>query len=75
MSRERRPRGARKSKLSGRPTEGGSGGGRGHSNMEHYAYSAELKQASRRARRSEDRKVAGEQHLELEESEESNGPE
>lgn len=35
------------------PTEGGSGGKRGHSNMEHAVYSAEHKQASRVRRRLE----------------------
>lgn len=35
------------------PTEGGSGGKRGHSNMEHAVYSSEHKQASRVRRRLE----------------------
>ena len=61
MRRERRPRGARRSKTSGAPTEGGSGGRRGHSNMEHYGYSAEIKQATRRQRRADDRRVVAEE--------------
>ena len=32
-------------------TEGGSGGNRGHSNMDHWATTAELKEASRKRRR------------------------
>lgn len=38
------------------PTEGGSGGKRGHSNMEHWVYSHELKKASRKRRRIESKK-------------------
>jgi len=36
------------------PTEGGSGGKRGHSNMEHWEYTEEIKDATRSRRRSED---------------------
>lgn len=39
-------------------TEGGSGGRRGHSNMEHWEYTEEIKQAARVRRRSEDRRLA-----------------
>jgi hypothetical protein len=31
--------------------DGGSGGGRGHSNMEHWECTAEIKRATRKARR------------------------
>lgn len=37
------------------PTEGGSGGGRGHSNMDHWLFSEEHKDFSRRRRRLEDK--------------------
>lgn len=40
------------------PTEGGSGGKRGHSAMEHWTYSEELKNSSRIHRRKEDKKEA-----------------
>lgn len=38
------------------PTEGGSGGKRGHSNMEHWVYTAEIKDAARVQRRIADKK-------------------
>jgi hypothetical protein len=38
------------------PTEGGSGGKRGHSNMEHAVYSEEHKEAGRVRRRTEKKK-------------------
>ena len=38
------------------PTEGGSGGKRGHSNMEHWTKSAELKDSSRVQRRIDDKR-------------------
>lgn len=38
------------------PTEGGSGGNRGHSNMEHWAFTDEVKDAARAQRRIEDQK-------------------
>lgn len=37
------------------PTEGGSGGGRGHSNMAHWLFSEEHKDFSRRRRRLNDK--------------------
>lgn len=37
------------------PTEGGSGGRRGHSNMEHWGFTDEVKEAARRRRRLEDK--------------------
>jgi len=37
------------------PTEGGSGGRRGHSGMEHFVYSHELKESSRKQRRIDDK--------------------
>lgn len=33
------------------PSEGGSGGKRGHSNMEHWEYTEEVKRAARKRRR------------------------
>jgi hypothetical protein len=36
------------------PTAGGSGGKRGHSNMEHWGYTAEVKEAARTRRRQDD---------------------
>ncbi len=38
------------------PSEGGSGGKRGHSNMEHWGYTAEVKDAARVQRRFDDAK-------------------
>jgi hypothetical protein len=38
------------------PTEGGSGGKRGHSNMEHWIYSHEVKRAAKKKRRLESKK-------------------
>jgi hypothetical protein len=46
------------------PTEGGSGGKRGHSNMEHWGYTEEVKEAAKRRRRIEDKRAAREE-LEL----------
>lgn len=43
------------------PGEGGSGGKRGHSSMEHWAYTAEVKDAARTVRRAEDKLVTKEQ--------------
>lgn len=43
------------------PTEGGSGGQRGHSNMEHWGFTAEVKKAARKRRRLNDRQVVTEQ--------------
>jgi hypothetical protein len=40
------------------PSEGGSGGRRGHSGMEHRAYTAEIKNAAKTQRRITDRKEA-----------------
>jgi hypothetical protein len=42
------------------PTEGGSGGRRGHSNMEHWTYTEEIKARSKTKRRQDDRRVAEE---------------
>jgi len=67
MPRSKRPRGARKSRLSGGPTEGGSGGKRGHSNMEHYQHTAEIKEGNRHRRRVEDKEVVLRQLAEAEE--------
>jgi hypothetical protein len=47
------------------PTEGGSGGTRGHSNMEHWGYTEEVNEAAKRRRRIEDKQAAREE-LELE---------
>ena len=38
------------------PSEGGSGGKRGHSNMEHWGYTEEVKGDAKRIRRIEDKK-------------------
>ena len=51
------------------PSEGGSGGKRGHSNMEHGHTTDEIKESSRSRRRIEDKKIIKEQ---LDESEKSN---
>jgi hypothetical protein len=37
-------------------TEGGSGGKRGHSNMDHWVYSHEIKQSTRKRRRLDSKK-------------------
>lgn len=39
------------------PTEGGSGGKRGHSNMEHWGYTGEVKDAARKRRRVDDKRI------------------
>jgi hypothetical protein len=39
-------------------TEGGSGGKRGHSNMAHYDYTANVKRMARKARRRADKAAA-----------------
>jgi hypothetical protein len=51
--------GTRKTKV-----EGGSGGKRGHSNMNHWVTTEEIKVASRKARRAEARVLEGEGKLE-----------
>jgi len=38
------------------PTEGGSGGKRGHSNMEHWATTEEIKESSKIRRRNNEKK-------------------
>ncbi len=43
------------------PTEGGSGGKRGHSGMEHWGYTDEVKEFARRRRRIEDKEAIVEQ--------------
>ena len=42
-------------------SEGGTGGKRGHSNMEHWAYTDEIKDAARTRRRLNDKQVVREQ--------------
>jgi len=42
------------------PTEGGSGGKRGHSNMEHWTYTEEIKESSKKHRRKEDKRATEE---------------
>lgn len=37
------------------PTEGGSGGKRGHSSMEHWGFTDEVKESAKRRRRMEDK--------------------
>lgn len=48
------------------PTEGGSGGRRGHSNMEHWGFTDEVKEAARRRRRLEDKSEVKRQQTENE---------
>jgi hypothetical protein len=43
------------------PTEGGSGGGRGHSGMEHWGFNDEVKVAAKKRRRLDDKAVVDEQ--------------
>jgi hypothetical protein len=43
------------------PIEGGSGGARGHSNMEHCLHTAEIKDSARKRRRRDDARSIGEQ--------------
>jgi hypothetical protein len=43
------------------PSEGGSGGARGHSNMEHWLHTAEIKDSARKRRRREDSRAIDEQ--------------
>lgn len=43
------------------PSEGGSGGKRGHSNMEHWDKTDPVKRAARRKRRQQDKSSAQEQ--------------
>lgn len=56
------------------PTEGGSGGKRGHSNMEHWGYTDEVKQASRRRRRLEDKQSVASEIQEQTDSEDDQDP-
>lgn len=46
------------------PTEGGSGGKRGHSGMEHYVETEEIKEAARIQRRIDDKQAVDEQREE-----------
>lgn len=39
-------------------TEGGSGGGRGHSNMDHWEYTEEIKVSTKKLRRKQDKEEA-----------------
>jgi hypothetical protein len=50
------------------PTEGGSGGKRGHSGMEHWDYTEAVKKAARRRRRGEDKKAAKEGQRQMKDS-------
>ena len=50
------------------PSEGGAGGKKGHSNMEHWAYTEEIKTAARRKRRQEDDSSIQEQLKDTEDS-------
>jgi hypothetical protein len=47
------------------PSEGGSGGKRGHSAMEHWAFTAEIKDAARIRRRAGDREAVKESLAEV----------
>ena len=46
------------------PSEGGSGGARGHSNMEHWLHTEEIKDSARKRRRRNDERAIGEQMAE-----------
>ena len=48
------------------PSEGGSGGKRGHSGMEHWGYTDEVKEAARRGRRLDDKNIVRETKRKLE---------
>lgn len=39
------------------PTEGGSGGKRGHSNMEHWEYTEEIKKSTKTLRRKNSKEI------------------
>jgi hypothetical protein len=47
------------------PTEGGSGGKRGHSGMEHWGYTEEVKKHAKRRRRINDKSETKEQSKEI----------
>ncbi len=47
------------------PSEGGSGGKRGHSGMEHRGFTDEVKEAARKRRRLDDKAVVDERKREL----------
>ena len=47
------------------PTEGGSGGKRGHSNMEHWGYTDEVKHAARKRRRVDDKRITEQEQQDL----------
>lgn len=53
------------------PAEGGSGGKRGHSNMEHWGYTDEVKDTARKRRRLEGKRIAEEEKQNLHEDENS----
>ena len=53
------------------PTEGGSGGKRGHSNMEHGSYTEEIKEFTGKHRRKEDKSESEQGVRELHEDEDS----
>lgn len=48
------------------PSEGGSGGKLGHSNMEHWGYNDEVKDAARKRRRLDTKKAIAEARREAE---------
>ncbi len=54
------------------PTKGGSGGKRGHSNMEHWTYTEELKQSSKVRRRNNEKKQIREEVENLKKNKTSN---
>ena len=53
------------------PTEGGSGGKRGHSGMEHWTHTEELKDTSCKHRRKEDKKEVNQGVSDLDEKRDS----
>ncbi len=48
------------------PSEGGSGGKRGHSNMEHWGFTGEVKEAARKRRRLDSKRIVTEELEEIE---------
>jgi hypothetical protein len=54
------------------PSEGGSGGKLGHSGMDHWGYTDEVKETARRRRRIEDKEVVSEHERDSEDSSQGN---
>lgn len=56
------------------PSEGGSGGKRGHSNMEHWTFTEELKESSKKSRRLNSKKEIRKELNELSQKNDSKEP-